>query len=515
MRRFAIFIGILLFVCAPGAYAANYYVDQSAGSDSNTGTSPTTAWKNCPGMSSYSGSGILNPGDTVYFDSAGTWLVTGTQGLYLIGGVTYLGDSWGAGTRATIRANADLEAGVIRFRDHPTTATIFKGFDVDANGKVATGIDINHAFYSLMTGATKRVQRCIVRNVWSSVRLGQYKYGIIVSNHGGTGGYADNVEILDTVVHDVSRDAICLYPGDENSSCRIRNVTVRGCVSYNTGLDPDYCCGAGILVKGYVQDAYIEYNYAHDTKGATLFVNGNETFHYPGIGPTNIHVRHNIFTNATVHGAIRIYDGPSGGDPKDVKIYGNIVYNSTVNAGFLIDSDLKNVLSLLVYNNTFYNAPVIINSSAATVSTFNFSNNIVYHTAGVPVIDADGKMTAHLNNIYFRGTGTLVSSRGTGYTAATLGAYEASASSSNPLFKSIINLPAGFTGNYPVDLAPDKDGLSLQQSSYGVDHGISLPGIYNGSINSVPRPAGSAWDIGAYEFAGARPKPPSNLRVVP
>jgi hypothetical protein len=520
-RRTRLTLGTLLgafLVLAPGAsaQAATYYVDQSAGSDGNVGTSPATPWKNAPGMSAFAGSGTLRAGDTVYFDSADTWLVTGTQGLYLVGGVTYIGDSWGVGTRATIRANADLAAGVVRFRDHPTVSTVFKGFDVDANRKVASGIDINHAFYSVMTGATKRVENSVVHHIASRQSLGQYKYGIIISNHGGSGGWVDNVEIIDTVVHDVSRDAICLYPGDESADSRIRNITVRGAEVYNTGQDPDYCCGAGILVKGYVVDAVIEFSHVHDVKGASLFVNGNETRHYPGVGPTNIHVRHNLFTNATVHGAIRLFDGASGGDPKDVKIYGNIVYNSTVNGGFLIDSDLKNSLSVRLYNNTFFNAPVIIRRSGATVNVLEFRNNIVHYTGGVPLTDADGVITAHSNNIYSRpGGGTLVSSRGTSYTAASLGTYEASASGADPMFMDPADLPRGFTGGYSIDRAPDGGGLRLRPGSVGLDRGMPLGTAYGTSINTTARPAGAGWDIGAYELGagGVRPGSPTNLRL--
>lgn len=516
MLRLSIVLGLLLVVTfGANAHATTYYVDQSAGNDSNNGTSPATAWKNSPGMAAYAGSGVLRAGDVVYFDSADTWLVTGTQGLHLVGGVTYIGDSWGTGTRATIRANADLEAGVVRFRDHPTLETVLNGFDVDANRKVTSGIDINHAFYSLMTGATKRVQNSIVHHVWSSVALGQFKYGIIVSNHGGTNGSVENVEIIDTVVHDVSRDALCLYPGDEFANSRIRNITVRGSEVYNTGQDPDYCCGAGILVKGYVQDAYIEFNYVHDVKGASMFVNGNETNHYPGLGQNNIHIRHNIFTNATVHGAIRIYDGASGGDPKDVKIYGNIVYNSTVNGGFLIGSDLKNTLNLLLDNNTFYNAPVIIQRNSATVNVLEFRNNIVHYTGGVPLTDVDGVITAHSNNIYFRAGGTLVASRGTNYTATNLGAYEASASGGDPMFMDIGTLPTGFAGSYAVNMVPNRDGLRLRQTSFGVDRGIPLASAYATSINTLRRPFGGGWDIGAYESGGVLPTSPTNLRVVP
>ncbi len=254
----------------------------------------------------------------------------------------------GSGSRAKIRATSGFDAGLVRFRDHPSVATIFQGFEVDANHQVTTGIDINHGFWQLMNGATKRVQNNIVHGTYSEVSRNEYRYGIIVSNHGGTGGYAENVEILDNVVYDTSRDAICLYPGDENANTRIRNMLVRGNESYNTGTDR-ICCGAGILIKGYIADAVVEYNHVHDVKGASIFVNSNETNHF-GNGPTNIHIRDNIVTNATQNGAILVYDGSGGNDPKDLKIYGNIIYNSTVNAGLLLHSTLVGPISLLVCN---------------------------------------------------------------------------------------------------------------------------------------------------------------------
>src|SRR5215831_17013275 len=115
------FAGVVWLAIAASAQGATYYVDQTAGNDANAGTSPAAAWKNSPGMAAYAGSGVLRPGDVVYFDRADTWVVTGPQGLYLTGGVTYIGDSWGTGTRrAILRAGTDLDAGVARFRDDPT-----------------------------------------------------------------------------------------------------------------------------------------------------------------------------------------------------------------------------------------------------------------------------------------------------------------------------------------------------------------------------------------------------------
>ncbi len=496
------------------AKAASYYVDQATGNDSNSGTSPSAPWRNAPGMVAYAGAGTLLPGDTIYFNKGGVWPVTGTQGLYLFGGVTYVGNQWGSGTRATIRANSDLASAVVRYRDHATYPTVFQGFEVDANGKVANGIEMNYSFYAgPLTGAVKRVDDVIVHNVWSRASLGQYKYGIIVSNHGGTAGEVDNVEIVNSVIHDISRDGLPIYPGDENADCIVRNVTVRGNIVYNTGQDPDYGAGAGIIVKGRVLDATLENNYVTSTKGAGIFINGNETNHF-GFGPTNIHIRYNIVNVNTTHGSIRIYDGPSGKDPKDVKVYGNIVYDNALNAGFLIGPDLGNSNTLRVYNNTFYNASVSINNNAASFAVFEFKNNIVYSTGGTSLTDS-GKITSHSNNTYF-GSAPLVRSSGVNYSSDNLSTYEASASAANPQFVDAMNPPTGFSGSYGADLAPNTTGLSLQHSSYGIDHGVVLIAPFDGSINSIKRPIGSGWDIGAYEMFVGSPLPaPANLRIVP
>ena len=519
MIRLQIILAMLFLTYSSNLYAMTFYVDQTAGNDNSSGSSPSTSWKNAPGMAAYSGSGVLSPGDTVLFDNCDTWRTTGTQGIWLVGGVTYDGAAFGSCSPqygATIQAASANDAGVVRFRDHATIATIFRNFVVDANHTVSTGIDINHRYYSLMNGATKRVQRVDVKNVASTASLSQYKYGIIISNHGGAAGYVDNVEILDSSVHDISRDGLCLYPGDDNANTRIRNILVRNNEVYNTGQDPTYGAGSGIIVKGFVVNAIVEFNYVHDTNAAGIFLNGNETNHFPGVGMSGIHIRYNL-VNTPVQpnqGNIRIYD-TNGGDPKQVDIYGNLILANTVTGGLSNDSN-RNTLNLRVYNNTFFNSFVKF-TNTTDMASVEFNNNIIYYTNGVPFSARSGVVTSHSNNIYYRGSGTLVYLGGASYDAGSLGSYEATGSGTNPLFKNMANLPTGFIGSVG-SLTPNTDGLSLEGSSTGVNNGTSLPTPYNGSINSLTRPLGGTWDIGAYEFyIGGDlipPNPPTNLRVL-
>ena len=479
----------------------SYYVDSVTGNDSNTGTI-TSPWRNCPGMASYTGSGTLAPGDRVYFNKNGSWNVTGTQGIWLVGGVMYIGDEWGtSGTRATFVATAALSSSICRFRDHATIPTVFKGFDCNANGQVAGGIEMNHAFAATaLTGATKRIENCIVRNVWSRTSQGTFKYGIIISNHVGTAGEVANVEIVNCEVHDISRDGILLYPGDENNNCIVRNILVSGCTAYNCGQDPDYGVGHRFLAKGRVIDAVFEYNYATGVGGgAGFFINTNETNHF-GTGPSNIHIRHNIVNVDSIHGSIRIYDG-SGTDPKDVKIYGNIVYNNPSQAGFYMDGGVSGSNNQVrVYNNTFYNARVLVQSHPATYSAFEFRNNIIYDTSNTPVTDSGGKMATRSHNLMFRsGGGTLASVSGTNYTSANITTWDANALSSDPLFQNLATLPTGFSG-IGLSRGPNTTGFTLQTGSPARNSGFALAVPYHTSISAgVIRPLGSAFDRGAYE----------------
>ena len=485
----------ILLVLLPLAYsltanAASYYVDQTNGNDGNNGTSISNPWKNAPGMTSYAGSGTLRPGDTVYFDRDDTWIVTGSpQGFYLIGGVRYIGDEWEAdsgstGYRAVIRAGNDFnDNGVVRFRDHPTIQTLFKGFEVDANGKSANGIDINHGFWSLMNGAIKRVENVEIHHVFTEQSKGEYKYGIAMSNWGGNNGILENVEIINCSVHDIGRDAIILYPSDDPNS-RIGNITVRGCDVYNTGQDPGYGEGHGIVIKGWVYNSTIENNYIHNVNSSAIFVSGPEN-NGNQRSADNVHIRNNILTTQDNNGIIRLYKNGA----KDLKIYGNIVYDNNVTGGFNLGGN-SGQLDILVYNNTFYNTFVDLGSHSSSVNTFEFKNNIIQYTSNQ--LRNSSAIRSQSNNL-------LVGS--------------------NPGFGNPNNKPTGFVGTYGVDLRPNTDGFSLNAGSSAIDGGTALGSVYSGSINSISRPQGSAWDIGAYEFNSAvvvvPPSPPSNLRIIP
>ncbi len=70
---------VCMFASAPQSKAASYYVDYSSGLDSNVGTSPSSAWKHCPGdaaATAVPASATLMPGDTVWFKQGVNYVLT-------------------------------------------------------------------------------------------------------------------------------------------------------------------------------------------------------------------------------------------------------------------------------------------------------------------------------------------------------------------------------------------------------------------------------------------------------
>jgi len=486
-----------------------WYVDWTAGNDSNSGTT-SSPWKRCPGMVGWTGSTSLQPGDTVYFDLADTWDIganTGGAGLDLKAGVQYVGDEWNpqgaAYRRAMLRAIGRHEAGVVRiWEDHATLPTWIRGFEINANGNRANLVDINHAFWKTgLTKGVKRVDNCVAHSNAGNGSEGDYKYGIIVSdNSSDASGWVANVEILNTKVYNVPRDGICLYPGDRGM---ISNVVVRGCEVYGTGTDPSYSEGHGVMMKGDVKNSTIEFCYAHDVNSSALFVNGPENG--AGAGPTGGIARYNILQTADNNGVIRFY----GTGTKAVDIYGNLILPNEASGGLSFSGN-SGTHAARIYNNTFYNAFVDLGSPTST-GTIEFRNNLIYELDDIPLNDPSLKITTHANNLFYRVSGgTLVQSGGTSYSSTSLKTgYEPNAVVTDPLLKNPTGLPTGFTGAYGVNLAPNTDGLTLRATSPALNAGAALGAAFGGSINSAIRPGAGSWDIGAYQQGGTSSLPPA------
>ncbi|MGA1871806.1 MAG: right-handed parallel beta-helix repeat-containing protein [bacterium] len=545
--RFRLFLVIIIiFGCLLRANAATYYVVDGIGescNDSNSGTA-SAPWCNCPGMEDWSGSAILNPGDIVYFESDGTWNHNNTNSdhfFWIDGGVQYIGDEWGDGTRAKFTMDTSFScppAGnnhmiIAWFEDDANYETVFQGFELDFQEECATGIGMNFASGSAwdpraqgdLTGAIKRIENCYIHNHYNT---NNWNYPIIVQTgpYNLTGWNSSNIEILNNIITDTARDAICLYPANDSDHIDnfISNVTIRGndisfinCTSEPCGSNRKdgggYPAGSGFMMKNHSDNVIVEFNSVKNTYGSGFVANSEIGVGYAE-SATNHIWRYNILENCNNQG-VKI---KSLGD-KSIDFYGNIIINaggSGVNVGM---ERLGDDLEMKIYNNTFYEdsgTPLTVQSNEAKITTLEVINNIFYAANGSPLIDEDGDITTHNNNIYYRASaGNLVLAPGGPYTSSNLTTYEENALSNDPLFKNILNQPSGFTGTYGIDMKPDADGLNISVGSPGKDSGMLLDSLYSNSINGIARPHGNSWDIGAYEvyFSTGSPDPPLNLRM--
>jgi hypothetical protein len=354
-----------------------------------------------------------------------------------------------------------------------------------------------------LTGATKRIEDCVVHDVRSFASEGTYKYGIVVSNWSGQ-YQVSNVEILSCRVYNISRGGINLYPGNDVPENRVRTVLVRGNEVWNTGTDPSYG-GSAIAVKNHVIDAVVEYNSIRDpARGIGI---GISTHRPEFTGPENLVIRHNIIRGSK-HAGIYIQDP---GD-KSVEIVGNIIAESAYEA-IRLTADLTGRVRFGIYNNTLVNnfagsqwsQQIRILCGDAAVEALEIKNNLIYSSHRTRcILDDHVMVTAHEGNLYYREDGgTLVIAGGDSYDASNVRAWEPGAVAEAPGLKDAGALPSTLTGSLDHSPRPDTDGLSIVSTSPARNAGVSLGSPYATSINSVPRPEGAGWDIGAYEYGAS------------
>jgi hypothetical protein len=240
----------------------------------------------------------------------------------------------------------------------------------------------------------------------------------------------------------------------------IQRVTIHGGGNGNTcGY---MCASGGVYIEGpnnLVEDCDI-----YDTAGWAI-----QIYNAGGDSPDNNTVRRNVF-----------HDIKRFGDPNQLwgvlisgnnnATYNNVIYNIGTAGGRLGDGiDFYGGSNNSAYNNTIYkvaNRGIDVSSGA---SGSILRNNLSYNN-GVTNYNNSGSGTIAENN-WFNG--------------------------SDPLFTNASN------GNF-----------HLQSGSPVINAGTTVP-LVTTDVEGTPRPQGSAYDIGAYEYRGASTlSPPTGVRVV-
>jgi len=488
MRKILILIFILF---ASPVWATNYYISAAGDGDCSSG-SP------CALATAVAAAGN---GDTIFFKSDDTWESSSNHVLEATtAGVSYDGSTYGAGTRATLKATGTLTA-VVKLS---ASTLSFKGFNIDMNSQNTGGIHIGTYATSDVSGIT--VDDCKVHT--SRIPSGSYNYGIHVGGYAAANVDVENITITNTEVYDTGHEAFAIYPTWTKAGCTAKNVIIRNCSGHGAGIDGD-SWGHGLYVVNAVENLTVEYStFYNNDVGANI----GTSLTYTGT-PTGIIYRYNLIYNNT-GGQLAI--GPSdstNGITGTVNIYGNIIYGSN-HSGIYIGGDW-NTSTINIYNNTIYSSsttgyPLYVYGVSGTPA-INLKNNILvadnfylmkFNTT------ADEALVSHSNNLLYRITGSTNQwyiINDVAYTAANVkGTWDATAQNTDPTFTGG-TLPTGFSGTYGSNMVPNTDYFQLTVDSPAKDTGATLAS-YTGAINGaglttpIVRPLGAAFDIGAYEY---------------
>jgi len=509
------------------AISATYYVDYSAGSDNNPGTSMTAPFKRCPGDQNATGlaGGItLLSGDTLIFKGGVEYIgaIKITSSGTSANRITYDGNAsgtWGSG-KARLQGNQIYSEG-FEFTGANNYISIV---NFEITGYTSLGIHLKSANNIL-------IKDCYIHRIsdWNfsrcyqsggsplctldyvhSLGIGLYiessfsdvvidgveitrvgHSGIKVSNCEG-----NNLEIKNSTLHDYIHWQLDIAPAAGKT---ISNVYIHGNKFYNLyHYSNQYW-------SGEITDEKVNYGTGENPHQDGIFIRN------PLIGTTsNIRIYDNDFFNEKEFTA-------SGGtamlfisEPRSLNDTFHI-YNNTFQGCYAYDSILLGFLfsgRINVYNNTWYmkdKGAIRIFAEAGSTTQVSIKNNIFDMDGGGFALKLTDSYTASRvtsdYNVY-RQAGTYIIWDGSYY--ASLGAWQNAPYRQDQNSVSVSNLY--FTLPRSISIASTSN-LKLLLSSPARGRGVDLGAGYRIDKNGITRPTGAAWDAGAYQYGGT----PSNL----
>ncbi len=534
------------------APAATYYVDFSAGSDTNTGTATGAAWQHCPGDGNATGipaSTVVTNGDSVFFKGGVAYV---TEGVIPSSGVTYDGNSsggWGTG-RAVFTDNNHNPGGSGFTTSTLLSNTVFRSLIFTNFGGSATlpvdggsAVPPNGGYGILLTGGAQNViaRDCIFTQLgyWYNTKpmdanslngfgfrvAGDVGSGITITNCAFSRAFAGvsfatqsttNVLIVNSTFTDSFVWGVVISPARDNGS--VSGVDIHG----STFTDFYQLSSQW---TGYLPQPHID--------GIFCFVGGGPA--YTNITWVGMNIYKNLFSSASYNnGTAAIYFnyGPGG------NIYNNVFNQSgmangavAVSGGITAGSTPQQVN---VFNNSFVDyqsEEIFVRTESSTWAPGKVTayNNVFAHTYGGTSDDfINGVDEGSLGDAYVW-TNWLWN-----FNLYKKWNYNSTADSTHPLLYWGVNGAYGYKslsqmhsegGAELNGLVGDPlytNGLHLSAGSPAIGAGtnltaLALPGL-NSDFDGNPRPATGAWDIGAYAGTTKPPlhsliAPPGNLRL--
>jgi hypothetical protein len=335
----------LLWLPPASAIAAGttYYVDSAAGSDSNTGLSPTAAWQTLAKVDATTFVG----GDQLLFHTDETW----DGQLHPLGsgsaGAPITISSYGTGARPHIDGSS--------LTTDPADAVHLQ----DQSYWTIQGLEVTND-----TGADNS----------GAVTAGLHRSGIMVADGGyyfdPNQGVVSGISITDNYVHDVNGCSLCGSGDDPHSNGGIEVWADQevGPASFNgvtiTGNTVDHVAREGIIVGDMSNLSPMPWQYAFDPTSLStgVYIANNTVTHTDGDGITNAGtsgslIEHNVVghasqlnlpANPTENTAVGIWTAHS----LNTTIQYNEVYGTLMEGtdGTAFDNDLGSSYSKFQYN---------------------------------------------------------------------------------------------------------------------------------------------------------------------
>lgn len=489
---------LLLFSLCLNSSAATYYVDYASGSDAANGTSSGTPFQHCPGDTAATGNAnrTLSAGDTVVFH----------------GGIRY-----DIASSGTISANASGSAGslITYLSGHlaapqwGTDPAIINGTNASSSGSINGAMDLSGFSYLVADGiafvgsqASGAPYKSCIGGHWNSggnitIRncsmSNSTACGIYLSGNFSSSAPSTFV-ISNCLIQNVSAHGIFFRYGMTN--LQILNNTILNCgQESNLSLTGDNIAGFGldgtglnmnlvirsnelanapnkspIIFSIYDVGAVVEQNFIHGGFGFSGFdLNGTHT---------NLTIRNNVWDmqSANFYGPITFNTDQGTRYADGVYIYNNTMRTTVSTPGMVVYFGRGDNTSTTAFWNVAVTNNIVIQSTSGKPIVVVAANQ-----AGTGAIVDAATFGCDYNNYSGTGTATPFSWRGTNYSFGD--------------WKTVTGDDAHSLTN-----APSLDGnLMPTLGANVIDAGTTLSG-FNVDKNSVTRPQGSAWDIGAYEF---------------
>jgi len=468
-KKFAYFIFMLLTITSQ-VFATTYYVDATNGNDSNSGISPSAAWKTIEHVNDAMKYGVISTGDDILFKRGETftdadlWIrVGGNPDNYMV-----IGD-YGSGDLPTLDNDANIHlvegTNYIKIKNIKiqNTAGNSAGFDLTRPGKesiLSINIQVLNCVAYNTGGAgifvkgidTFKIDGCIVDGCGNG--------GIVV--YGSPIIKATNGIISNNITKNITNEDGITIHKDMDGYDPGSNITLINNESYNNQENGiDICGGHYVTIEG---------NLLHDNSEANLVLGGD---------CSNIDIKRNYIYGGSHH-AIQIVSGSS------ITFKSNIVYDPyycCLELAPMIDHTIQTVIA---YNNTFVSTK---RSERPTIrvwentSSFDAKNNIIMST-----VDNEQRL------IFFAGSATPVN------TNSNFDHNIWWRADANPSIPSELLDQSSLISD-PKLVNPGAGDFYLQSNSPCIDTGIDVGITQDFEGNSVPQ--GSAPDIGALEYHGS------------